>query len=91
MAEPKSRSVWGLDIGKGKWACVKLILDPNDHILGARGEPLAYHPAPVLTDDCVVAIADVPIGLIPDSEASDTDSGGRSGARGRQGSWLSRR
>lgn len=81
MAVPKPRSVWGLDIGKGQWACVKLLLGTDDRIQVARGESLAYSPTPVLTDDCIVAIADVPIGLIPDSEASDTDGGGRSGAR----------
>lgn len=81
MTDAKLRSVWGLDIGKGQWACVKLILGPGDRILEARGEALAYSPIPALTDDCIVAIADIPIGLVPDSEASDTDNGGRSGAR----------
>jgi predicted RNase H-like nuclease len=81
MAEVKSRSVWGLDIGKGQWACVKLFLDVEAKITEICGEVMPYQPAPALPDDCVVAIADVPIGLVPDSTASDTDSGGRSGAR----------
>jgi predicted RNase H-like nuclease len=75
------RSVWGLDIGKGQWACVKLILGADDRILEVRSEALAFRPAPILTDDCIVAVADVPIGLIADSEAVDTAKGGRSGAR----------
>ena len=81
MSDAAERSVWGLDIGKGQWACVRLKLDSDDRITGIDGEALAYDPAPTLTDDCIVAVADVPIGLIPDSEASDTHSGGRSGAR----------
>jgi hypothetical protein len=81
VADAKLRSVWGLDIGKGQWACVKLILGPDDRILEAHGEPLAYSPSPVLTEDCVVAIADIPIGLRRNSEAADTGNGGRSGAR----------
>jgi predicted RNase H-like nuclease len=76
-----ARSVWGLDIGKGQWACVKLILDADDRILEVRGEAMPYSPAPILTDDCIVAVADVPIGLIADSVATDTAQGGRSGAR----------
>jgi predicted RNase H-like nuclease len=75
------RSGWGLDIGKGQWACVKLALDADDPITRIEGEALPYEPAPTISDDCVVAIADVPIGLIPDSQATDTNGGGRSGAR----------
>jgi len=81
MPRAKPQTVWGLDIAKGRWACVKLILDSAGQVAEIRGSPLSYRPAPAPSDDCLVAIADVPIGLIPDSEASDTDSGGRSGAR----------
>jgi predicted RNase H-like nuclease len=76
-----ARSVWGFDIGKGQWACVKLILGAHDRILEACGEAMPYSPAPILANDCIVAVADVPIGLIADSEATDTAKGGRSGAR----------
>lgn len=76
-----ARSVWGLDIGKSKWACVKLELNSDDQITGIHGEAFSFDPAPTLTEDCIVAIADVRIGLIPDSEANDTAGGGGSGAR----------
>lgn len=81
MCQAKPQSVWGLDIAKGRWACVKLILGPAGQVAEIRGVPLAYDPTPVLTDDCLLAIADVPLGIIPDSEASDTKGGGRSGDR----------
>jgi predicted RNase H-like nuclease len=82
MSEKTSRwaCVLGIDIGEGGWACARLDLDDVGRILGVEGLRLPYTPVPTLPNDCLVAIVDVPIGLLKDSEARESDKG-KSGSR----------
>ncbi len=81
MSKQIARSVWGLDVGKKKWACVKLWLDVQGKIEKVTGDPIPHLPCPELTDDCILAIADVPIGLLDDCKAKKSKRGGTVGRR----------
>ncbi len=70
-----------MDVGNKKWACVKLLLDEQGVIEQVTSEPMPFLPAPDLTDDCLLAVADVPIGLLEDSKARFNANGNIIGRR----------
>jgi predicted RNase H-like nuclease len=70
-----------MDVGKKKWACVKLGLSPEGRIEKVESEPLPFLPPPVLPKDCRVVVADVPIGLLEDSKGTINMKGNTSGSR----------
>ena len=39
MAEPQAKWVWGLDVGKKKWACVKLRVGYDSQVAEVLSEP----------------------------------------------------
>jgi len=70
-----------MDVGKKKWACVRLGLSPEGRIEKVESEPLPFLPPPVLPNDCRVVIADVPIGLLDDNKGTINKKGNTSGSR----------
>lgn len=77
------RTVWGLDIGNGQWCGVKIGLNEKGghvRIDAITPDHFPYGGVPNFPDDCVVAILDIPIGLLDDAVAAPSKKG-RSGDR----------
>jgi predicted RNase H-like nuclease len=81
MAHVQAKWVWGLDVGKKKWACVKLRVGDDGQIAEVLSEPLKFCPTPNLPDDCLLAVADVPMGLLDDDKAKVKPNGKTNGGR----------
>lgn len=65
---------WGLDVGEGSWALVRLVdRDGRFEIAGCAVRP--YDHPPELPDGVETLMVDAPVGLIPDGQARRTKTG----------------
>ena len=71
----------GIDIGKGKWVCASIEVTEDGLPENIGSYLVDFDEDPDFGPCFDLALFDVPIGLIPDSEAKTTASGGRSGDR----------
>lgn len=74
MSQGRTKEAWGLDVGEGSWALVRLIgRDGRFEIAGCTVRP--YDHPPELPNGVETVIVDAPIGLVPDDRARRTKTG----------------